>query len=150
MKFSLSILYMSIFVLNINIIYSQNSSIDLIDIPPGFKINIFAFYVDGARSLELTQEGVLFVGSRGAGNVYALRDTDGDFVADSQYTIASGLTQPNGVAYRDGSLYVAEINRVIRFDKIIGNLGSPPEYVVVNDSLARRSFAWLEIYPFRA
>ena len=124
-------------------VYAQGQVVNNLNLAPGFKINIFAVEVSGARSLELTSEGALFVGSRGAGNVYALRDTDGDFVADSQYTIAAGLTQPNGVAYRDGSLFVAEINRVIRFDDIIDNLGSPPEYVVVNDSLpSDRSHGW--------
>ena len=35
-----------------------------------------------ARSLCLSPGGTLFVGTRSEGSVYALRDTDGDMVAD--------------------------------------------------------------------
>ena len=41
------------------------------------------------------------------------------------YTIASGLTQPNGVAFKDGALYVVAINKVLRFDGIEGKLDAP-------------------------
>jgi glucose/arabinose dehydrogenase len=76
-----------------------------IKLPPGFKIEVFAENVSGARSLSLSPNGVLFVGSRGQGNVYAVLDRNKDNKADEVIRIASGLDSPNGVAFRNGSLY---------------------------------------------
>jgi glucose/arabinose dehydrogenase len=89
--------------------------------------------VKGARSLARSPGGTLFVGTREGGNVYALRDTDGDHVADQRYTLAKDLNQPNGVAFRNGSLYIAEISRIIRLDDIENRLDNPPAPVVVSD-----------------
>jgi len=113
--------------------YTGKLPIDKIKLPPGFKIGVFAENLDNARSLCLSPNGTLFVGTRDKGNVYALRDTNGDFVADQTYTLATGLNMPNGVAFRNGSLYVAEVNRVIRFDNIENQLSKPPVPVVVYD-----------------
>lgn len=107
--------------------------LDKIKLPNGFKIDVYAEDVTNARSLELSPDGTLFVGTRNEGKVYALKDTDGDFRIDEKYTIASGLKLPNGVAFRDGSLYVAEVSRILRFDNIEANLDDPPEPVVVYD-----------------
>lgn len=105
-----------------------------IKLPPGFHIVLYARDVEGARSLALGENGTLFVGSRAEGKVYALQDTDGDFRADRRYVIARGLNSPNGVAFRNGALYVAEISRILRFDAIESHLANPPRPVVVNDS----------------
>ncbi len=99
--------------------------------------------MEDARSLALGRRGTLFVGSRSAGNVYALVDTDGDHSIEKKYIIASGLIMPNGVAFLGESLYVAEISRIIRFDDIENRLQNPPEPVVINDSLpADRHHGW--------
>jgi len=79
-------------------------------------------------------DGTIFVGSRSTGNVYALRDNDGDFVAEKRYIVAKGLNNPNGVAFRDGALYVAEINRILRFDGIESRLDDPPRPIAINDA----------------
>jgi len=76
---------------------------------------------------------VIYVGTRGEGNVYAITDSNGDFKADSVITIAKNLRSPNGVAFRNGNLYVAEISRILRFDDIDNKLNNPPEPVVVRD-----------------
>lgn len=106
----------------------------LIKLPPGFEISIYAANVPGARSMVLSPSGTLFVGTMDEGNVYALLDKNGDSKADKVLTIAHGLEMPNGVAFRDGSLYVAEVSRVIRYDNIEARLQKPPKPVVVNDS----------------
>ena len=113
--------------------YSGKLPIDKIKLPEGFKIGVFAEGVKNARSLCLSPGGTLFVGTRDAGNVYALRDTDGDHVADQTFTLATGLNMPNGVAFRNGSLYVAEISRILRFDHIEEKLAGPPAPVVLYD-----------------
>ena len=105
-----------------------------IKLPAGFVISVYANNVPGARSMTLSPGGTLFVGTRDQGIVYAIPDKNGDGKIDQVITIASGLNSPNGVALRDGNLYVAEISRVIRFDNIGTSLNSPPAPVVVNDS----------------
>jgi glucose/arabinose dehydrogenase len=107
--------------------------LDSIRLPPGFEITVFASGLPDARSMTRSAGGVIYVGTRRAGNVYAVRDQDGDGKADGAVTLASGLESPNGVAFRDGSLYVAEISRVLRFDDVDAKLKDPPEPVVVTD-----------------
>ncbi|MBL7775262.1 MAG: PQQ-dependent sugar dehydrogenase, partial [Saprospiraceae bacterium] len=113
--------------------YAGKLPLHLLRLPPGFHITTFAEGVKNARSLCLSPGGTLFVGTRDAGNVYALRDTNGDQIADQQFTLATGLRMPNGVAFRNGSLYVAEVSRILRFDDIENRLANPPAPVVVYD-----------------
>jgi glucose/arabinose dehydrogenase len=114
-----------------------------IRLPPGFRISVFAGNLPGARSMALTPGGTLFVGTRRQGVVYAVRDRDRDGKADEGYIIASGMNMPNGVAFRGGALYVAEVNRILRYDGIEGRLDNPPAPAVVNDKLPRdRHHGW--------
>jgi glucose/arabinose dehydrogenase len=108
-----------------------------IALPPGFSINIYADDVEDARSLALGDNGTLFVGTRSAGKVYAVLDRNHDARADEVITIAAGLDMPNGVAFRKGSLYVAEVSRILRYDGIESRLKNPPEPVVVIDSFPK-------------
>jgi glucose/arabinose dehydrogenase len=113
--------------------------LDQLKLPPGFEIKVYADNVPNARSLALGKKGTVFVGTRAGSEVYALVDKNGDQVADQVIEIARGLFMPNGVAFRDGALYVAEVNRVLRFDNIEDNLDNPPQPVVVNDSFPRET-----------
>lgn len=110
----------------------EGLSLGDIKLPDGFEIDVYA-RVNNARSLALSPNGTLFVSNRGGDKVYALRDTDGDWKADEKYVIASGLRMPNGIAFRDGSLYVAEVSKLWRFDDIEANLASPPKPVKIYD-----------------
>jgi glucose/arabinose dehydrogenase len=93
--------------------------------------------------MSLSPNGTLFVGTRTAGNVYAILDHNRDNIADEVITIAHGLNMPNGVAFRNGSLYIAEVNRILRYDNIEKRLKNPPEPVVVNESFPRdKSHGW--------
>jgi glucose/arabinose dehydrogenase len=103
-----------------------------IKLPDGFKIAVYA-EVDNARQMALSTSGTLFVGNRDGNKVYAVRDTDGDFKADKRWIIASGLNSPNGVALKDGDLYVAEISRILRFRNIENKLNNPGKPEVVYD-----------------
>ena len=115
----------------------------LVKLPLGFTISVYAENVDGARSMTLSPAGTLFVGSLRKGNVYALTDRNHDNKADNVSLIAQGLNAPNGVAFRDGALYVAEINRILRFDNIEERLENPPQPVVVNETLpSDRHHGW--------
>ena len=112
----------------------ENLILKNIKLPKGFHISLYATSVPNARSMAMSPNGTLFVGTRNAGNVYALIDTNNDYRSDKLFAIAQGLNMPNGVAFRNGSLYVAEVNRVLRYDSIEGRLHNPPFPVIVNDS----------------
>lgn len=122
---------------------SSCSSVELkpdeIRLPRGFSISVYAANVPGARSMARGEQGTLFVGSRSEGKVYALVDRNGDYQVDERYVVASGLRSPNGVAFRNGALYVAEISRVLRFDSIETQLKTPPRPVVINSSFPDKS-----------
>ena len=114
--------------------------LELIKLPQGFAIEVYATGVPNARQMALGAKGTLFVGTRNKPNgdrVYAVVDNNRDHKADQVFTIAKGLNEPNGVAFRDGSLYVGEISRIVRFDKIEDRLEKPGEPVVVNDALPK-------------
>ncbi len=117
----------------------QERDLSSIRLPEGFRIEVYADQVPDARSLALGSNGTVFVGSRSAGNVYALVDLDDDGKSDRTITIASGLDTPNGVAFKNGSLFVAEIDRVIRYDGIESRLENPPGPVVVKEGLPSES-----------
>ena len=107
--------------------------VDRISLPERFSIEVFA-RVEDARSLALGPAGTVFVGNRRGDSVWAVRDDDGDRRADRVLKIASGLEMPNGVAVRDGDLYVAEVSRVLRFPAIEQRLDDPPEPETVQGS----------------
>jgi glucose/arabinose dehydrogenase len=121
---------------------SRRLPVDSIRLPPGFRIAVFTASVPGARSLALGDKGTVFVGTR-KDTVYAVVDADRDGVAERVQPVARGLDTPNGVAFRQGALYVAEVSRVLRYDGIEDRLGSPPAPVTVVDGLPKeRHHGW--------
>jgi glucose/arabinose dehydrogenase len=113
---------------------AKDIPIDRVKLPPGFRISVWADGIQNARTMTWGSKGTLFVGSRAAGNVYAVLDR-GD--RREVKVIAKGLTQPNGVAFKDGALYVAEISRIIKFEGIEDALDGPPAPKVVYDQLPK-------------
>ena len=105
--------------------------LDLINLPDGFEISVYASNVDNARSLCLSPNGTLFVGNRSEGAVYALQDTNGDYKADKKYKLIDGQNKPNGVAFKDGNLYFAEVDKIWVFRDIESKLDNPgkPELI---------------------
>lgn len=91
-------------------------------LPPGFKVEVWQAGVAGARTLLLGPKGTMFVGTQGAGRVYAIVAKDG---RREVKTIAQGLTMPNGLAMKDGALIVVANKNVYRFDNIEDNLDTP-------------------------
>ncbi|MEO8443832.1 MAG: PQQ-dependent sugar dehydrogenase [Gammaproteobacteria bacterium] len=82
-------------------------------VPPGFQAEILVANVPNARSMTLGDKGTLFVGTRSGGTVYAVRDVFGASPVVQKF--AEGLSMPNGVAFHDGALYVAEQKRIVRY-----------------------------------
>lgn len=111
--------------------------LDRIVLPPGFAIEVAA-RVPNARGLALGSDGVLYVGSMHEGSVTAVQ-FDSAWKVVRQRVIVRGLEMPAGVAWRDGSLYVSAVSRILRFDGIASRLDNPPTPVVVTDRLPRET-----------
>lgn len=110
-------------------------SLEYLQAPAGFEISVFADDITNARQMTLGDSGILYVGSRREGKVYAVVDNNADFKADSVYTIIEGLRLPNGVAYKNGSLFVAEVSKIWRFDNIDETYANSPTPELVTDKL---------------
>ncbi len=106
--------------------------LEKIKLPPGFRIGVYA-EVPNARSMTLSPSGILYVGNRGEDKVYAVVDENKDGRSDKVYTLLSGYEMPNGVAFKDGNLYVATVSSVLKLENIESRLSNPPLPVTVYD-----------------
>ncbi|MGE0751514.1 MAG: sorbosone dehydrogenase family protein [Variibacter sp.] len=111
-------------------IAADKIQLDKLKVPKGFKIELYASGVANARSMRLGDKGTLFVSTRLAGNVYAIVDKDGKREVK---TIAKGLHRPNGLAFKNGALYVAELSKIWKYDNIEANLDNPLKPQLLND-----------------
>ena len=111
-------------------------SIDKLRVPAGFRVELVTDAVPNARQMALGRydaaQAIVYVGSAGAGKVYAVQ-LGAPGARATVHTIASGLQVPSGVAYRDGALFVGALERVLRFDGIDDRLASPPAPRLVSD-----------------
>jgi glucose/arabinose dehydrogenase len=103
-------------------------------VPAGFNIEVYAAGMANARSLAEGDKGTVFVGSRLVDKVYAIANKDGK---RSVKILASGLYRPNGVAFKNGTLYIAELSKISKIDKVEDNLDSPPKPTVIYDKLPK-------------
>jgi glucose/arabinose dehydrogenase len=103
-----------------------------VKLPPGFKIDVYAQGVNSARQMAWGDKGTLFVGAFSVGNVYAIVDKDGK---KEVKTILKGLKMPTGVAFRDGALYVVDIDKILKYENAEANLDKMPEAKVVYDDM---------------
>jgi len=103
-------------------------------VPAGFNIEVYAAGMANARSLAEGDKGTVFVGSRLVGNVYAIANKDGK---RSVKVLASGLYRPNGVAFRNGTLYIAELSKVSKIDKVEDSLDGQPKLTMIYDNLPK-------------
>jgi glucose/arabinose dehydrogenase len=109
-------------------------------LPKGFKIEVYASGIPNARSLRIGDKGTVFVGNLLRDKVYAIVDRNGKREIK---VIASGLDRPNGLAFKDGTLYIAEGTRISKLEKIEDNLDNPPQPVVIySDFPNHQSHGW--------
>ena len=100
--------------------------LDKIKLPAGFKAEVWSSGHPGGRTMVEGDKGTIFMGSRIIGRVYAITSKDGKREAK---VLFQGLTQPNGLAFKDGALYVFAINKVFRYDNIEDKLDNPGQGV---------------------
>lgn len=128
-KLGMKKLLLAVFLLPSFVFAADDPPIERLKVGAGYKVSVYANEVPDARSLALGKDGVVFVGNRGGDKVFALLpDKNGDGRSDGVKTIAKGLESPNGVAYKDGDLYIAEISRILVIrgvDKKLNQLNIP-------------------------
>jgi glucose/arabinose dehydrogenase len=108
--------------------------------PKGFKIEVYASGIANARSLRLGDKGTLFVGNRVLDKVYAVVDKDGK---RDVKVIASGMDRPNGLAFHNGTLYIAEGTKISKLEKIEDTLDNPAKPVVISSDFPNhQSHGW--------
>lgn len=108
--------------------------IENLQLPPGFSVSLFA-QVENARQMARGDDGVIYVGSRRAGEVHAVIDADNDYRADRVVLVADNLELPTGIAYSDGDLYVGAVSTIYRFPGIAETRGNRPTPEVVTSGL---------------
>src|SRR6266852_1486248 len=111
---------------------AKDLPISKLKVPAGFKVEVWAEGMPGARSLAEGDKGTVFVGTRQLKEVYAVVNRGGKREVK---TLLKGLDSPNGIVFSKGTLYVAERHRITRYDGIEGQLDNPPQAKVVIDGL---------------
>lgn len=115
-------------------------------LPPGFSLSVVTDDVPSARQMALADSGTLFVGSMRTGKVYAVMLDDGWPEEPAVVVVDEGLTMPSGLLLHDGDLYVAALNRVLRYPDIETNFRAKPEPQLVTDALPdKRHHGWKSI-----
>ena len=84
-------------------------------VPAGFKVELWATGIPGGREIAEGDGGKFYVGTRGIGRVYEVTDKGSE---RTSRVLIDKLSQPSGVAYKDGTLFVASTDKVLRFDGI--------------------------------
>jgi glucose/arabinose dehydrogenase len=108
--------------------------LDQLKVPKGFNLELYASGMPNARSLALGSKGTVFVGSRLQDKVYAITNKNGKHEAK---VLVSGLYRPNGVAFKDGTLYIAELSQISKIDNVEDKLDTSPKPVVIYNDLPK-------------
>ena len=108
--------------------------VDKLVVPKGFKVEVWASGIPSARTMRQGDKGTVFVSGRLNDKVHAVVDKGGKREVK---VIASGMHRPNGLAFKDGTLYVAEISKVTKFEKIEDNLDNPGKGTMIYDDLPK-------------
>ena len=116
-------------------VLATSPRLDLLRLPPGFRVSVYSDAVPSAREMALGDQGTVFVGSMRAGKVYALTDSNHDGRADRVRVIADDLEMPVGVAFHKGDLYISAVSRILVLRDIEAHLDKPPEPELVTDKL---------------
>ena len=101
-------------------------------VPKNFNIEVYAGGMANARSLRIGEKGTVFVSTRLLDKIYAVVDKDGKREVK---TLVSGLYRPNGIVLHDGTLYIAELNKVSKIDNVEARLDNPPKPILIYDDL---------------
>ena len=119
---------------------TQASKLPKLTVPAGFKIEVYTSGIPNARSLTMGDKGTLFVGNWQANKVWAVVDKNGK---RENKVLYQGLDWPNGVAFHDGTLYIAEHTKISKAEGIEDHLDNPPKLKTIYDKLGtQRPHGW--------
>ena len=116
--------------------------LDKLKVPKGFKLEVYASGIADARTLAQNDDGsVIFVGNRVRDKVYAIVNKDGK---RDVKIVAQGLYRPNGVAFKNGTLYIAELSQISKIDNVLANLDKGPQKptVIYSDLPKDEAHGW--------
>ncbi len=108
--------------------------VNRLKLPPRFKIEVYASGVADARSLRVGDKGTVFAGTSLLDRVYAIVSSGG---RPEVKILASGLYRPNGLAFKDGTLYIAELSQISKIERVEDNLDDPAPPIVIYDDLPK-------------
>jgi glucose/arabinose dehydrogenase len=108
--------------------------LDKLKAPKGFNLELYASGMPNARSLAISDKGTVFVGSRLQDKVYAITNKDGK---RQVHVLVSGLYRPNGVAFKDGTLYIAELSQISKIEHVDDKIDAPPKPTVIYSDLPK-------------
>ncbi|HTT48700.1 MAG TPA: PQQ-dependent sugar dehydrogenase [Pseudolabrys sp.] len=106
----------------------------MLKVPPGFHVEVYASGIPNARSIRLSDNGTLFVGTRFGNKVTAVVKKDGK---TENKVIAEGLYRPNGLAFHNGTLYIAELSQISKIDNVDANLDKVNKPTVIYKDLPK-------------
>lgn len=116
--------------------------LERLKVPKGFSISVYADGLQNARQMALSPSGVVYVGSFRAGKLYALKDANNDGVAEKRWVLAEGLNMPTGIAYHRGDLYVAVVDKILRFADVDNHLDKPKSSVFYDKFPSDKHHGW--------
>jgi glucose/arabinose dehydrogenase len=109
--------------------------LDKLKAPKGFNLELYASGMPNARSLALSDKGTVFVGSRLQDKVYAITTDKGG--KRKVRVLVSGLYRPNGVAYKNGTLYIAELSQISKIENVDDKIDASPKPTVIYSDLPK-------------
>jgi glucose/arabinose dehydrogenase len=124
---------------SVSISFAAPVPLEKLQLPKRFEVSIYASGLDTPRQLALADNGVVFVGTM-HDKVYALEPSADLKKTDKINIIAEKLNYPNGVAFKDGSLYVAEIQRISEYTDILDHLQAPLPSKVISTALPDKTW----------
>lgn len=87
-----------------------------IKVPAGYKVNVFAKGIDGPRMMAVGDDGTVYVSVPKTGSILALKDTNGDGIAEETKSFVTGYDKAHGMAIRDGKMYFVALKKVYVVD----------------------------------
>lgn len=124
------------------VLAEQKLDLSTLKLPAGYEISVFADSVKNARQMAVSEHGMVFVGSRGAGLVHAVIDGDKDGKAEKVVVVAEGLNMPSGLTIHNGDLYVAEVSRILKYADIENTFENPTPVVVIDNLPTEKHHGW--------
>jgi glucose/arabinose dehydrogenase len=109
-------------------------------LPKGFQMEVYQAGIPDARSLRIDDKGTVFVSNRAQDKVYAIVNENGKHEVK---VVAKGLKMPNGIALHNGTLYIAELNKISKIDDVENHLdGNTPPTVIYSDLPSYLPHGW--------